>query len=92
MIDLEKLEEINEYVLEYFTYFNMSESIESFKKEIKTKMMAKRLRKSDSLEKEKPRLAEFFQDQGAKSKNELNLNKNFKELNKKYKLVIQGAR
>lgn len=54
--------------------------------------MAKRLRKKESLEKEKPRLADLFSESGSKTKNELNLNKNFKELNKKYKLVIQGAR
>lgn len=88
MIELDKLEEINEYILEYLSHFNMSESIEAFKKEIKSKIMAKRLRRAESLEKEKPRLAELFIDHGSKTKNELNLNKNFKELSKKYKLVI----
>lgn len=54
MIELEKLEEINEYITEYFSYFNMSDSLEAFKQEVKTKMMAKRLRKKDNLDKDRP--------------------------------------
>lgn len=92
MIELERLEEINQYVMEYMTHFNMSESLEFFKKEIKTKMMAKRLRKKDKNDKKIPRIVELFDEASPKSKNELNLNKNLKDLNKKYKLVIQGAR
>lgn len=92
MIELEKLEEINEYVLEFLTYFNMSETIEIYKKETKSKMMAKRLRKKDLVDKTPPRLSLLFDDSASKTKNELNLSKNFKDLNKKHKLVMQGAR
>lgn len=92
MIELEKLDEINEYILEFLTYFNMSETIETFKKETKTKMMAKRLRKKDLVDKTPPRLSLLFEDSTQKSKNELNLTKNYKDLNKKHKLVMQGAR
>ena len=92
MIELERLEEIDEYIVEYMSHFNMSESIEAFKKEIESKMMAKRLRKKDDKNKQSPRLVELFDDQNPKSNNELNLNKKLKDLNKKYKLVIQGAR
>lgn len=92
MIELEKLEEINEYILEYLSYFNMSETIEIYKKETKSKMMAKRLRKKDLVDKVPPRISLLFDDSASKTKNELNLNKNFKDLNKKHKLVMQGAR
>ena len=75
MIELERLEEINEYIIEYMNHFNMSDSLESFKKEIQTKMMAKRLRKRESLKKEIPRIVDLFDDSNSKSKNELNLSK-----------------
>lgn len=92
MIELEKLEEINEYIVEYMSHFCMSDSIEVFKKEIQTKMMAKRLRKKESLQHSTPRIVELFDEENPKSKTELNLSKQLKDLNKKYKLVIQGAR
>ena len=36
-MDLEVINEMNEYIAEYLQYYNMTESLEIFKKEIKSK-------------------------------------------------------
>ncbi len=49
MLELERINEINEYIGEYMQYYNMNDSLEIFKKEIQTKQMAKRLRNDKDL-------------------------------------------
>ena len=93
MIDLQELDEINEYIKEYFSYYNMNGSIEKLEEEIKTKQLSKRFRHDkESFKKEEPRLHFLFKNNEKKNKNELNLIKNLNEVNKKHKSILQGAR
>ena len=49
MLELETMNEINEYVKEYLSYHGMSSTLEKFNMEVKSKQMAKRLRKDQDL-------------------------------------------
>ena len=63
MLELEKMNEINEYIQEYLSYYKMNSTLEHFKKEIQTKMMAKRLRNDkDLFSREEPRMHQLFSD------------------------------
>ena len=44
MVTLETLNEINEWMREYYRYHNMTHTLETFEQEVKSKQMAKRLR------------------------------------------------
>lgn len=62
MVTLETLNEINEYLREYFRYHNMSQSTEILEQEIKSKQMARRLRNDMNLygQLPEPRLHSLF--------------------------------
>ena len=93
MSKLEDLNDINEYVKEYLRHHGMLQTAELMDQEIKSKQMPKRLRNdAKSNPADLPRLEQLFSKEGAKSKVELNLQKDFKDLNKKYNMIIQGAR
>lgn len=93
MSKLEDLNEINEYIKEYLRHHGMLQTAELMDQEIKSKQMPKRLRNdSKTTLGELPRLEQLFSKEGGKSKLELNLHKDFKDLSKKYNMIIQGAR
>ena len=86
--------EINEYIKEYLRHHNMFSTLEKFEEEIKTKQIPAKLRAGNShgLTKEDPKLHYLFKKTDKKTVRELNLEQDFKEINKKYNLVIQAAR
>lgn len=88
------LQEINEYVKEYLRHHNMFTTLEAFEKEVKTKQIPQRMRAmaNDNLPKDEPKMHKLFSSTEKKSVKELNCEQDFKEINKKYTLVIQAAR
>jgi hypothetical protein len=87
------LNEINDYMKEYLRHHKMFSTLEQFETEIKSKQIPATLRNdSNSLQKKEPRMHALFKKDMPKSHNELNLEKDLKELTKKYNLVIQAAR
>ncbi len=64
IIQLETMNDINEYIREYLRFHNMSQSLENFEAEIKTKQMPKRLRNELSDKKEEPRIHILFKQVG----------------------------
>ena len=92
MASLEDLNELNQYVKEYLRHYGMLQTAELMEKEIKTKQMPKRLRGEDKKSSEPPRLERLFTKNDEISRKELDLQKDLKDLNKKYNMVIQGAR
>ena len=84
---------INDYISEYLRHHNMFNALEAFENEVKTKQLPQRMKPgSPILQKEEPRLHLLFKKDEKKTPRELNLEQDFKEINKKYNLVIQAAR
>jgi len=93
---LKEVQEINDYFKEYLKYNNMTNTLECFEAEIKSKevtnkMKDKQVPKSTKKE-DLPRIYNFFLADGSKSKRELNLEKDIKTLNKKYQQILQAGR
>ena len=92
MTALEVLYEINDYLREYLKYYNMHATLDALETEVKTKQMPKRLRNENPPNREEPRLQLLFRASERRTKLELNLERDLKELNRKYAAVMQGAR
>lgn len=83
---------MNEYVMEYLKHHNMTDSLETFKREIKTKQMPMRYNSEKSSQsKEIPRLHKLFKE-NEDITNHLDIKSKFLETHKKYKLVIHAAK
>jgi len=93
MLNNQGINDINEYISEYLRYHNMCGALEAFETEIKTKQLPQRMKPGGAvIQKEEPRLHILFKKDEKRSPRELNLEQEFKEINKKYNLVIQAAR
>ena len=85
--------QINEYIAEYLRHHNMFNTIEAFENEIKTKQLPQSMKPGGAIiQKEEPKIHILFKPTENKTPRELNLEQDFKEINKKYNLVIQAAR
>lgn len=93
-MNYQTLEEINEYIKEYLRHHNMFGTLENFENEVKVKQLPARLKQAHTgtLPKEEPKLHQLFKKNDKKTQNEINLEHEYKEINKKYNLVIQAAR
>ena len=92
MSNQQTLGEINEYIKEYLRHHKMFSTLEQFEGEIKSKQIPATLRVDQStLQKKEPRMHALFKKDLPKTHNELNIEKELKELTKKYNLVIQAA-
>lgn len=92
MASLEVLYEINDHLREYLRHHNMQATLEAFEGEVRTRQMPKRLRNDPAPGREEPRLQLLFRPSERRTKLELSLERDLKELNKKYTAVLQGAR
>ena len=91
-VDLAQLETMNEHILEFMQFHGMTESVESFRREIKQRQMPLRLRNDKAYQfRPQPRLHYVFQQERDLIR-DLGLRKRFLETNKKYKLVIHAAK
>lgn len=89
---LSQINQMNEYVLEYLKFHNMTDTLETFKREIKTKQMPLQYKKhSYSTSRETPRLHKLF-DEKQDLINYLDVKEKFLDTHKKYKLVIHAAK
>lgn len=87
------INQINDYVAEYLRHHNMFGALEAFENEVKTKQMPQRMKPGAAiLQKEEPKLHKLFSKTEKVTHKELNLEQDFKEISKKYNLVIQAAR
>lgn len=89
--------DINQYVLEYLRFNNYTTTLECFEAEIRTKQVSTKLSgklplQSQNKPDDVPRLYGMIKGEQAKSKREATLDKDFKDLTKKYNQVLQAAR
>ena len=93
MTSIQNVNEINDYIREYFRYHNMLNTLENFEDEIKNKQMPQFLKTNNrTLKKDEPRFHHLFSAENPKTKRELNAEKDKNSINQKYKQVIQAAR
>jgi hypothetical protein len=86
--------EVNEYVREYLRYAGFSNTLEIFDSEIKTKAVSSKLARANAAQRneEEPRIYSFFKPDQTKTRRELNLEKDHKDFQKKYNMILQAAR
>ena len=87
--------EILEYIKEFLRYNNFSNTVECLEAEIKTKQFSGKLstkQNAPSRKEDLPRIYSLMKDDGNKSKRELNMEKDMKNFNKKYKQILQAGR
>lgn len=89
-------QEIYEYIKEYLKYNNLSNTLECFEAENKTKLVSSKVtnKKQNILVKkeELPRIYTLFKAEGNKTKREINMEKEMKTFNKKYQQILQAGR
>lgn len=87
--------EINDYIREYLRFGGFANTLEVFDAEIKTKAVSSKVAaKPKEIHKpeDQPRIFAFFKPDQNKTRRELNLEKDFKEFQKKYNMILQAAR
>lgn len=89
-------QEIYEYIKEFLKFNSFSNTLECFEAENKTKQVSNKVTNKQPnllLKKEdQPRLYSLLKSDGAKTKREINLEKEFKTFNKKYQQILQAGR
>lgn len=88
--------EIFDYIKEFLKFNSFSNTLECFEAEFKTKQVSSKVtnRQPNLLMKkeDQPRLYSLLKSDGAKTKREINLEKEFKAFNKKYQQILQAGR
>jgi len=91
-IGLDELHLMNEHIQEFLQFHNMNETLENFRREIKSRQMPLRLRNDQAYrERIQPRLHKVFASKRDFIE-ELGVNKQFHDISKKYRLVIHAAK
>lgn len=89
-------QEIYEYIKEFLKFNSFTNTLECFEAEIKTKQVSSKVinKQTNPLMKkeDQPRLYSLLKSDGAKTKREINLEKEFKTFNKKYQQILQAGR
>ena len=88
--------EIFDYIKEFLKFNSFSNTLECFEAEFKTKQVSSKVtNRQPSLlmkKEDQPRLYSLLKSDGAKTKREINLEKEFKAFNKKYQQILQAGR
>ena len=88
--------EIFDYIKEFLKFNSFSNTLECFEAEFKTKQVSSKVtNRQPSLlmkKEDQPRLYSLLKSDGAKTKREINLEKEFKAFNKKDQQILQAGR
>ena len=91
-VALEDLHLMNEHVQEFLQFHNMNETLEMFRREVKSRQMPLRLRNDPAYkERSQPRLHRVFSEKRPMIE-DLRIQKQFHDISKKYRLVIHAAK
>ena len=89
-------QEIYEYIREFLKFNSLTNTLECLDAEIKTKQVSSKVlnkQMNPLMKKEdQPRLYSLLKSDGAKTKREITLEREFKTFNKKYQQILQAGR
>ena len=84
--------QINDYLREYMNFHGMQNTLECFDAELRTKKSLDKMKPATHKSEPKPQLYKMIKGEAVVSKKDSYLNKDLKELKKKYQMILQAAR